>query len=168
MSTSFPSVMRPVPILIRALIILNLGALALFLLILAGSFTDAFAASIMNQPSSASGQAMLNAVRAVMVIAILVVPFAHLLLTRLAAIVETVGAGDPFVRSNARRLKTIAWCLLAIQLLDLGFGAVSFAVEPAFGWTFSLTGWLAIVLLFVLAQVFEHGTSMRDELAGTV
>ena len=168
MTTPLPRVMRPVLLLLKGLIVLNVVALALFLLVFAGSFTDGFAASIVNQQSTASGQGMLAAVRAVMVIAILVVPFAHLLLTRLAAIVETVGAGDPFVPSNAQRLKTIAWCLLAVQLLDLGFGAISFAVEPAFGWSFALTGWLAIILLFVLARVFEYGTGMRDELAGTV
>lgn len=35
-------------------------------------------------------------------------------------------------------------------------------------WNFSLTRWLAVLLLFVLARVFEHGTRMRDELEGTV
>lgn len=168
MNISFPPMMRSVLLLLRGLIVLNLVALVLFLLVLAGTFTAWLAQPIVDQQTGPSGYGMLAAVRAVMVIAILVVPCAHLLLTRLAAIVETVGAGDPFVLSNARRLKTIAWCLLAIQLLDLGFGVVSFAVEPAFGWTFSLTGWLAIILLFVLARVFEHGTGMRDELAGTV
>jgi hypothetical protein len=33
---------------------------------------------------------------------------------------------------------------------------------------FDLTGWLAILLLFVLAQVFLEGTRMREDLEGTV
>jgi hypothetical protein len=31
-----------------------------------------------------------------------------------------------------------------------------------------VTGWLAILMLFVLAQVFLEGTRMREELEGTV
>jgi hypothetical protein len=127
-----------------------------------------FEAAYAKDHPAASVGAFLLSLRTVMLIGILTVPFAHLLLARLSAIVQTVRAGDPFVPSNAGRLKTIAWCLLAIQLLDLGFGAATIAIEPDVDWSFSLTGWLAVVLLFVLARVFEHGTWMRDELAGTV
>jgi hypothetical protein len=31
-----------------------------------------------------------------------------------------------------------------------------------------VTRWLAVLLLFVLARVFEQGTRMREDLAGTV
>jgi hypothetical protein len=31
-----------------------------------------------------------------------------------------------------------------------------------------ITGWLAILMLFVLAQVFLEGTRMREDLEGTV
>jgi hypothetical protein len=33
---------------------------------------------------------------------------------------------------------------------------------------FQITGWLAILLMFVLAQVFLEGTRMREDLEGTV
>jgi hypothetical protein len=36
------------------------------------------------------------------------------------------------------------------------------------GSKFSVTPWLTILLLFVLARVFDQGARMRDELAGTV
>ena len=160
--------MRPVLLLLRVLIVLNLIAICLFVLILGASFLDMVGAALAKEHSPEAAAQILLGLRAAMLIGILTVPAAHVLLTRLRAIVETVRAGDPFVPRNADRLKTIAWCLLVIQLLDLGFGAVALAVEPAFDWTFSLTGWLAVVLLFVLARVFEHGTGMRDELAGTV
>jgi len=160
--------MRPVLLLLRVLIALNLVALALFLLILAGSFTNVVATAIAEDHPGASRETLLLSVRSVMLIGILVVPFAHILLTRLRDIVRTVEAGDPFVPSNADRLKTIAWCLLVIQLLDLAFGGLAYVVDPKFDWSFGLTGWIAVVLLFVLARVFEHGTAMRDELAGTV
>jgi hypothetical protein len=160
--------MRPILFVLKILIVLNLAALAVFLLVIAGSFTEPVSTAIARQHRPETAAAMLLAVRAALLIGVFTIPFAHVVLTRLKAIVATVGAGDPFVPDNARRLTTIAWSLLAIQLLDLGFGAVAMAVEPNFGWSFSLTGWLAIVLLFVLARVFEHGTVMREELAGTV
>lgn len=91
----------------------------------------------------------------------------HVLLSRLLAVVETVRSGDPFVPENAARLKTIAWCVLATQLLDLT-NAVMAATLNAAGsnvdWKFSVTGWVAVVLLFVLARVFEEGTRMREDL----
>ena len=33
---------------------------------------------------------------------------------------------------------------------------------------FSVNGWLAVLLTFLLARVFAEGTLMRDELDGTV
>ena len=37
-----------------------------------------------------------------------------------------------------------------------------------FGFDFSPLGVLAILLVFVLAQIFRHGSEMRAELEGTV
>jgi hypothetical protein len=91
----------------------------------------------------------------------------HVLLSRLLAVVETVRSGDPFVPENAARLKTIAWCVLATQLLDLTFGMLAATLNAAgsnVDWKFSVTGWVAVVLLFVLARVFEEGTLMREDL----
>ena len=33
---------------------------------------------------------------------------------------------------------------------------------------FSINGWLAVLLTFLLARVFAEGALMRDDLAGTV
>ena len=33
---------------------------------------------------------------------------------------------------------------------------------------FSVSGWLAVILTFVLARVFAEGTLMREDLEGTV
>jgi hypothetical protein len=108
-----------------------------------------------------------------MLIGILGAPLTHLVLTRLQAIVATVSVGDPFVAGNATRLQQIAWAVLGIELLHVCVGIVRASVSSATGrldidWTFSLTPWLAVLLLFVLAQVFDHGARMRDELEGTV
>jgi hypothetical protein len=111
--------------------------------------------------------------RAIMVIGILAVPLAHIILTRLLAMVDTVRNGDPFVAENAVRLQTIAWSVLVLELMHavVGFVAarVSTASQPLdIHWSFSVTRWLVVLLLFVLARVFDQGTRMREELEATV
>jgi Protein of unknown function (DUF2975). len=81
--------------------------------------------------------------------------------------------GDPFVAANASRLQTIAWALLALQLFSLVIGAIGKAVStPAhpvhLDAGFSINGWLAVLLTFLLARVFAEGTLMREDLKGTV
>src|ERR687896_26233 len=95
------------------------------------------------------------------------------ILILLLAIVETVRAGDPFVAANAARLQAIAWALLALQLLGLVIDAIGKSVStPAhpvdLDAGFSITGWLAVLLTFLLARVFAQGAHMRDDLEGTV
>ena len=81
--------------------------------------------------------------------------------------------GDPFVAANARRLHAIGWALLALQLIDIVFGLVAqwigrLGAEFTSAGSFAITGWVAVLLVFVLARIFAHGTAMRDELAMTV
>jgi hypothetical protein len=166
--------MGAVSTVLRVLVILNIICLFFFLAILLGSIVaePAIVETLLKNHPARDPARVLLALRTVMLLGLIAVPLAHILLMRLRQMVETVRAGDPFVAANASRLATIAWCLLGLQLCDLGFGVVSLtfasAVEAVSGWTFSLTGWLAVALLFVLARVFTHGTRMREELEGTV
>jgi hypothetical protein len=101
------------------------------------------------------------------------IPLNYVLLKRLLAIVETVRAGDPFVAANAHRLQTIAWALLALQLLSIVIGAIGKAIStPAHPVNldagFSINGWLAVLLTFLLARVFAEGARLREDLEGTV
>ena len=157
---------------LRAGILLNVlfGAFVLALLVASlaaeGPVFEALGAS----PDSA---AQARGMRLIMVVGLASVPLAHIVLTRLLAIVDTVGRGDPFLAVNAARLQTIAWALLGLELLHLAAGAVALlASRPCapidIGWSFSFTGWLAVLLLFVLARVFAQGARMRDDLEGTV
>jgi hypothetical protein len=96
----------------------------------------------------------------------------HQIFSRLHAIVATVRAGDPFVAANADRLQRIGWALLALQLLDLALGGIAvvfdrLGVDHA-TWTLGFTGWIAVLMIFVLARVFHVGAVMRDDLAMTV
>lgn len=117
-------------------------------------------------------EAAIGWLRAITFITAPVILLAHIILTRLIAMIDDLRAGRPFAAANAARLRHIAWALLAIQLLDLAFGLVSIRASTAtgeyFGWSFGVTGWLAVLLLFVLARVFESGAAMQDELEQTI
>jgi hypothetical protein len=113
------------------------------------------------------------AMRGIMIVGIAGAFIGHFILTTLLQIVDTVRGGDPFVLGNAARLQALAWWLLGAEALHLLVGAlVRMASTPAqridIGWSFSFTPWIAILLLFVLARVFEHGAGMREDLRGTV
>ena len=124
---------------------------------------------------SASPEAdrLILGMRAIMVLGLVVIPLNYLILKRLLAIVETVRAGDPFVAANAARLQAVAWALLALQLLGLVIDAIARNVSTPghpidLDAGFSINGWLAVLLTFLLARVFAQGAHMRDDLEGTV
>jgi hypothetical protein len=111
--------------------------------------------------------------RAVAAVGLATIPLNYGILKRLLAIVETVRTGDPFIAANAERLQAIAWALLALQLLSMVIGTIARSIStPAhpvrLNAGFSLTGWLAVLLTFLLARVFAEGTHMRDDLEGMV
>lgn len=101
------------------------------------------------------------------------VPVNYAVLKRLLAIVNTVREGDPFLPANAQRLQVIAWLLLTVQVMSMVVGALANSVSTAtrpidVDAGFSINGWLAVLLTFLLARVFAAGTRMRDDLEGTV
>jgi hypothetical protein len=90
----------------------------------------------------------------------------------LAQMIATVSAGDPFVLANARRLQTIGWALLALQLLDI-LGGLLGRLFPSMGSAapgdmISIVGWISVLMVFVLSRVFAAGSAMKDELEGTI
>lgn len=116
---------------------------------------------------------MIVGLQAIAALGVVAVFINHGILRRLIRIVETVRKGDPFVADNAYRLNAIAWLLLALQLLSIviaGIGAAisrkGFEIQLDAG--FSVPGWLAVILTFVLARVFAEGTLMREDLEGTI
>jgi len=156
--------------LIKLNVILGILIFALFIasLIAGGPVMRALGAI----PSRDSGR-LIFGMRGIMVVGILAAPVLHLIYTRLLAIVETVSAGDPFVVINAERLLTIAWAIMALELMHVAVVVLANGVwvegqKVDIGGKFSVTPWLTILLLFVLARVFDQGARMRDELSGTV
>lgn len=96
-------------------------------------------------------------------------------LRHLKQMIDTVGAGDPFVAANAARLSRMGWIILAGQAIALPLEGIStwlrrmltvdrFDLEI----DISLEAILLAILLFILARVFRQGAAMRDDLEGTV
>ena len=111
--------------------------------------------------------------RLVMVLGIVAVVVTQFVLVRLLAIVETVRAGDPFIVENAARLQQIAWAVLAGEVLHVLIVMIAANMATAatpidIRWRMSITRWLVVLLLFVLARIFETGARMREDLEGTV
>ena len=160
-------------VVIRILIVLNwlMGAAILALLVVMPNEQWIMAAFKISPSPDASR--LVTGLRAVAVLGLATIPLNYVVLKRLLAIVGTVREGDPFVAANASRLQTIAWSLLALQLFSLVIGAIGKAVStPAhpvhLDAGFSINGWLAVLLTFLLARVFAEGTLMREDLKGTV
>lgn len=161
--------------LIRLLLILNLLALVLFALALVFSVPIATAvlprlAVKVGSPEGA--RVVLTAIRWTLLVGIGAGVAAHVIFRALEWLVTLVRRGDPFVPDAARQIERIGWALLGLQLLDLSFGLIAWQISRfmpgAFDWQLSFTGWIAVLVAFVLARVFRVGATMRDDLAGLV
>jgi hypothetical protein len=160
-------------VVLRTLIVLNWLMGAAILVVLVVSPNEQWIMSAFKLSPSPDAERLVMGLRVIAVLGLAAIPLNYAALKRLLAIVETVRAGDPFVASNAHRLHAIAWVLLALQLLSMAIGAIGESVStPAhpvhLDAGFSINGWLAVLLTFLLARVFAEGTLMRDDLEGTV
>jgi hypothetical protein len=159
---------------LRILIVLNWFFGACILALLVYTFiNEPWTMRALGVSGFPDAQAVMRGMRAIAALGVVAIPLNFTILQRLLAMVETVRAGDPFVAANAHRLQTIAWVLLALQLLSITIAAVAKSISTAqhpfhLDAGFSVNGWLAVILTFVLARVFTEGTTMRQELEGTV
>lgn len=159
---------------LRVLIVLNwiYGAIVLALLV-AMFAAEQWTMTALGVPMSAQFGPLIMGMRAIAALGLVAVPLNLAVLKRLVAMVQTVRAGDPFVAANAYRLQAIAWFLLGQQMLSLAIGFIGKSVSR-YGHPLHLdaglspSGWLAVILTFVLARVFVEGTRMREDLEGTV
>ena len=152
--------------------VLNIAVAAGFLVMLLGSFLfePSFRDYYSRRPSL-DADVIIPTLRLWVLVGLPMFAAIHVLVSRLLAMVDTVRAGEPFVPDNAIRLKTIAWCLLGIQLFDLACGVFAGIISSAgakIDWSPSLSGWVAVLLLFVLARVFEEGARIRADLEAMV
>ncbi|MFL6845759.1 MAG: DUF2975 domain-containing protein [Allosphingosinicella sp.] len=173
MPRSYSAALPIAYVLLRILVVLNwLFGLAILALLTVMPNERWIMAAFRLTPSPDTDRLIMG-LRLVATLGLVAIPINYLVLKRLIAMVGTVRAGDPFVAANAQRLRVIAWALLALQLLSIVIGAIGKAVStPAhpvhLDAGFSINGWLAVLLTFVLARVFAEGTLMREDLEGTV
>ena len=161
-------------VVLRVVIVLNwLGGAAILTLLIATIVAKEWTLTALGIPPSSALRSMVAGLRAIAVLGLVAVPLNDVVLRRLSEIVETVQWGDPFIATNAHRLQAIAWALLALQVLSLVVGGIASAIStPAhplhLDAGFSTSGWLAVLLTFILARVFAAGALMREDLNGTV
>jgi hypothetical protein len=94
----------------------------------------------------------------------------------LRRILVSVRQGDPFTAANVRRLRIVGLLLLigtpiaALTASAFEQALASSVSAPGSGIAIGVPGGglIAGLGVFVLAQVFEHGVRMREDIAGTV
>jgi hypothetical protein len=173
MPRSAPAALTVSHIVLRILLNLNWLYGAIVFAILVGMFiAERWMMTALGFSASAEAASLVQGMRIIAALGLVGVPLNFVILSRLLAMVETVRRRDPFVAQNAVRLQTIAWAVLGQQLLQLVIGTIASSISapahPLHISAFSTSGWLAVVLLFVLARVFAEGSRMRDDLEGTV
>jgi hypothetical protein len=107
--------------------------------------------------------------------AIVALALIHFILRALRRVVASASAGDPFVEANAAELVHVAWLLLGVEVIAALIKPMVYLLAPDAVRAkvhdlvhISVTGLFAVLLIFVLAQVFRRGSEMRAELAGTI
>jgi DUF2975 family protein len=160
-------------VVLRVLIVVNWLMAAVILALLFVIPNEQWIISALDLSPSLEAERMVMGLRGIALIGLATIPLNYAILKRLLAIVETVRAGDPFVAANASRLQAIAWALLALQLLSLVIAAIAKTISTPehpvdLDAGFSINGWLAVLLTFLLARVFAEGALMREDLEGTV
>ncbi len=107
-----------------------------------------------------------------LVIAALYIAGILVIVGRLRRIFSTLTAGDPFHPDNIRRLRVIGAVLAALELLRYPVMALTVWLAPevmssrAFG--IDVTTWFAVLVVFVLAEVFREGARLRREAELTI
>jgi hypothetical protein len=170
-----PSAALPIAyVTLRILITLNWVFGACILALLVYSFVDEpWMVRALGESGFAGERWLMMAMRGIAALGLVGIVLNYAVLKRLLAIIVTVRKGDPFVAANAYRLNAIAWFLLALQLLSIVISLLGKAISAHgnpmhLDAGFSVNGWLAVILTFVLARVFAEGALMREDLEGTV
>ncbi len=112
---------------------------------------------------------------------LLIMLLCYFTIDRLRKVLASVREGDPFNRTNGLRLRGMGIAIFVIQILSGVLGALIGVIISLLGeakdgepiivageFGLSLSGILLVLLLIILARVFDRGADMRDELDGTI
>ena len=88
---------------------------------------------------------------------------------RLRRIARTVQHGEPFVRANVRSLRAVAALLAGLQVATHAIRIVLASIQhKAPEIDLNIAGWLSVLVVLVLAEVFAEGARLREEAELTV
>jgi len=91
---------------------------------------------------------------------------------KLRLIFATMTAGDPFRPDNVKRLRAIGIGLAALELINYVTPMLTNLVFRSqvreTHWSVNLTAWFAVLVVFVLAEVFREGARLRSEAELTI
>ncbi len=82
---------------------------------------------------------------------------------RLLELLRTIRIGTPFVAANALRFRRIGHALLLGEAAKFVFGIAGAAVGSEININLSVTSFIAIASVFVLAEIFAEGARMKEE-----
>lgn len=93
------------------------------------------------------------------------------IVSRLRKVFATLTAGDPFHPENIRRLRLIGFVLAGMEIARYCLRAAMMAFAPDVAEDvdgFNITTWFAVLVVFVLAEVFREGARLRREAELTI
>ena len=96
--------------------------------------------------------------------------FVWLIINRLRRIFLAVNQGDAFEAANVKRLQMVGVGLIGLELASYftSFAAPLLDGDSAPHLRLDLKMWVAILVVFILAEVFRQGSRMRHEAQMTV
>jgi hypothetical protein len=97
--------------------------------------------------------------------------FLILILDRLRKVTRTLTVGDPFQPENVGRLRFIGLGLIGLEAAGMPLRAalnwlLPQQASPVF--SLNLTAWFAVLVVFVLAEVFREGARLRRDAELTI
>lgn len=95
----------------------------------------------------------------------------QLVLARLRNLFKTLAAGDPFHPDNVRRLRAIGMGLAALEIASvIGHVGMPFLLtgQASISPSVDVPAWFAVIVVFVLAEVFREGARLRREAELTI
>lgn len=171
---------RGILIFAKWLLVLGVGILAIAtptILVLTDRVTMELAEVFVTPP----GAAIVWMLAGLMIIAMILLLLTLFSISRLRRIVDSVAEGNPFSRVNGTRLRGMGIAVFVIQIVTLFGSLLAASILTALGEVrpdqdfhmtidggISLSGILLVLLLIILARVFDRGAEMQEELEGTV
>lgn len=153
-------------------IFVTIGVVATGLLLIASVFVPDFAVGFIDGLAEAEDSGLrpllLNE-RATFLAAFIACLSTWWILNRLRRMFLAVNQGDAFERANVGRLQGIGVGLIGIELSAAILARfIPRGIIDGLKYEVDLGAWLAILIVFMLAEVFRQGAKMRDEQQMTV